>query len=100
MVKFLPLMMTLTTVDNVVLPTIHSTLVPFRSSLTVLINNVDTKGAALIFDAREKISLVELSGISVEILLVETDRLGIIAFPGMEISQSKTLFIVVHVSSS
>ena len=103
MVKFLPVTMTLMTVDSVVTPAIQSTLVPFRSSLTELIVNVDTKGATWSSDVREKINLVELSGISVKVLLVETDRVRFtaVAFPGIAIIQSNTVFIVVvHVSST
>ena len=103
MVKFFPLMTTLTTVVSVVPPAIQSTLVPLISSLTELISNVATKGATLTSEVREKINLVELSGISVEVLLVETDRVrfAAAAFPGIAITQSNTLFIVVvHVSSS
>ena len=93
--------MTLTTVDSVAPPAVQSTSVPFRSALTELISNVDTKGSALISDVLEKINLVELSGISVKTLVVETDHLRLFTFPGIAIIQSSIVFIVVvHVSSS
>lgn len=89
------LVMMLTTVDNVVTPTAQFTSVPFRPSPTELISNVDTKGAALRSEVREKMNLVELICISVEMLLVETDRLIFVAFPGIAIIQStNTRFIV------
>ena len=72
-VKCLLVMMS-TTVDNVVLPTTQFTSVPFRPSPTELISNVDTKGSVSRSEIREKMNLVELICISVEMLLVETAR--------------------------